>query len=60
MERGLVFEGSNGHAITNSVLVAKKFEKSHDKVLRTIRGILEGGVLKNGETPMFEETTYVV
>ena len=55
----LVFKGSNGKPITNSLLVAKKFGKSHDNVLKSIRSILGGGVLKNNETPMFEETTYI-
>lgn len=55
---GLVFN-DNGQALTNSVLVAKKFGKSHDNVLKTIRNVIEGGVLKNNETPMFEETTYI-
>ena len=55
----LVFQGSDGKPLTNSVLVAKKFEKSHDNVLKSIRAIINGGVLNNNETPMFEETTYV-
>lgn len=59
MEKNLVFRGDNGVALTNSVLVAKKFEKTHDYVLKTIRNILSGGVLKNDETPMFEESTYI-
>ena len=59
MNNALVFQGSNGQPLTNSVLVAKKFGKSHDNVLKSIRAILNGGVLKNNETPMFEEATYV-
>ena len=59
MNKALVFQGSNGQPLTNSVLVAKKFGKSHDNVLKSIRAILNGGVLKNNETPMFEEATYV-
>lgn len=54
----LVFN-NNGKVLTNSVLVAKKFGKEHKNVLRDIRDILNGGVLKNEQTPMFEETTYV-
>lgn len=59
MNTELVFIGSNGHALTNSVLVAKKFGKEHRNVMRDIRSLLESGVLKNEHTPMFEETTYV-
>ena len=58
MEEMLVFQNGDGQIITNSVLVAKKFGKKHDNVLRSIRSILNGGVLKNDETPMFEESTY--
>lgn len=46
------------HVITNSVLVAKKFEKDHQHILRDIRNLMEG-VSKIGDTPMFEETTYI-
>lgn len=54
----LVFKGENSQVLTNSLLVAEKFGKSHDNVLKSIRNILSGGVLKNNETPMFAETTY--
>lgn len=57
METKLVY--ANGAvALTNSILVAKKFEKDHQHVLRDIRNLMEG-VSKIGDTPMFEETTYV-
>lgn len=57
METSLVY--ANGAvALTNSVLVAKKFEKDHQHVLRDIRTLVEG-VSKIGDTPMFEEATYV-
>lgn len=59
MNNALVYQGSNGQPLTNSILVAKKFGKSHDNVLKSIRSILNGGVLKNNETPMFDESTYV-
>ena len=55
---GLVFN-NNGQALTNSLLVAKKFGKEHRNVIRDIKNLLDGGVLKNNETPMFEETTYI-
>ena len=57
MEELVVYE--KGQCITNSILVAKKFGKEHRNVLRDIRTILEDGVLKNEQTPMFEESTYV-
>lgn len=57
METNLVY--ANGAvALTNSILVAKKFEKDHQHILRDIRNLMEG-VSKIGDTPMFEETTYV-
>lgn len=54
----LVFN-QNGKPLTNSLLVAEKFGKTHDNVLKSIRSLLDGGVLKNNETPMFAESTYV-
>ncbi len=57
METNLVY--ANGAvALTNSILVAKKFEKDHQHILRDIRNLMEG-VSKIGDTPMFEETTYI-
>lgn len=57
METSLVY--ANGAvALTNSILVAKKFEKDHQHILRDIRALM-AGVSKIGDTPMFEETTYV-
>lgn len=55
----IVFRGANDQAVTSSLLIAEKFGKSHDNVLRDIRNLIQGGVLKNDETPMFEETTYI-
>lgn len=49
---------SNGHAITSSVLVAKKFKKEHKHVLESIRTIMKGCADFSAD-PMFEETTYV-
>lgn len=57
METNLVY--ANGAvALTNSILVAKKFEKDHQHILRDIRNLMEG-VSRIGDAPMFEETTYV-
>ena len=55
----IVFRGANDQAVTSSLLIAEKFGKSHDNVLRDIRNLIQGGVLKNDETPMFEEATYI-
>lgn len=49
----IVFRGKNDQAVTSSLLVAEKFEKSHDNVLKAIRKILDDGIVKNDETPMF-------
>ena len=53
----LVFNG-NGKAVTNSVLVAKKFGKEHKHVLEAIRNTIKGCAEISAD-PMFEETTYV-
>lgn len=55
----IVFRGANDQAVTSSLLVAEKFEKSHDNVLKAIRKMFDEGIVKNNETPMFEETTYI-
>lgn len=57
-DMNLVFKGENSQALTNSLLVAEKFGKTHDNVLKAIRTIIDGGVVKNNETPMFVESTY--
>lgn len=54
----LVFKGENNQALTNSLLVAEKFGKAHQHVLRDIRNLIEG-MSKIGDTPMFVETTYI-
>lgn len=54
----IVFRGANNQALTNSLLVAKEFGKSHDNVLKAIRSLISEGVVKNNETPMFEEMEY--
>lgn len=56
---GLVYRGKDNQPLTNSLLVAETFGKEHRNVLRYIKNLIEGGVLKNEQTPMFEETTYM-
>lgn len=55
----IVYKGENGQALTTSILVAEVFNKEHRNVMRDIRNLIEGGVLKNEQTPMFVETTYI-
>lgn len=55
----VVYRGESNQPLTNSKLVAEVFEKPHDNVLKVIRKILQEGIVKNNETPMFEETTYI-
>ncbi len=45
-------------ALTNSVLVAKKFGKEHKHVLEAIRNTIRG-CAEFSASPMFDETTYV-
>lgn len=54
----LVFKGANNQALTNSLLVAKEFGKSHDNVLKAVRNLIKEGLVKINDTPMFEEVTY--
>lgn len=54
--KGLVYsEGSV--VLTNSILVAKKFDRNHRDVLDTIRELVKG-CAENSADPMFEETKY--
>ena len=46
----------NNQVVTNSRTVADVFEKEHSKVMRSIKEII--GIAKNGDTPMFYETTW--
>ena len=53
----IVYKSQKGNPVTNSLLVAEKFEKNHKHVLEAIRGMLltaENSAVKN----MFFETTY--
>lgn len=55
----IVYRGDSNQPLTNSKLVAEVFGKEHRNVVRDIKNLIEGGVLKNEQTPMFEETTYI-
>ena len=57
-ESNLVYQGANYQALTDSLLVAEKFEKKHRDVLKAIQNIAEG-MRKNSHTPLFIETTYI-
>lgn len=57
METALVY-AKDAVALTNSILVAKKFDRNHRDVLETIRELVKG-CAENSADPMFEETTYV-
>ena len=45
--------------MTNSLIVAREFDKEHRNVMRDIRELIQKGALKNEQTPMFVETLYV-
>ena len=51
----------NNQALTDSRIVAERFDKEHRHVLESIRAIIKqaGGVPKIGQTPMFAESTYI-
>lgn len=55
----IVYRGESNQPLTNSKLVAEVFGKENRNVVRDIKNLIEGGVLKNEQTPMFEETTYI-
>lgn len=57
--KDLVFKGESNQVLTNSLLVAEKFGKEHQHVLRDIRNLINGGVSKIGDTPAFAEVTYI-
>lgn len=52
----IVFQGSEGQHLTNSVLVAEKFGKKHYHVMDTIK-VLLGSHEKSGQ--FFVSTTYI-
>ena len=55
---GIVFQ-EGGQAMTTSLIVAREFGKDHRNVLRDIRTLIEGGVLKNEQATMFVEGQYL-
>ena len=57
MTTELVFMGESGQAITNSLLVAKKFGKDHKHVLESIRKLMTAE--NSAVLHMFEESTYI-
>ena len=57
--KDLVFKGESNQVLTNSLLVAEKFGKEHQHVLRDVRNLINGGVSKIGDTPAFAEATYI-
>ena len=54
----LVFKGHDDQVLTNSLLVAEKFEKNHRDVLESIRELIRG-CAENSADPMFAESTYI-
>lgn len=58
MDKELVFKTEKGIPVTNSLLVAEKFGKRHDNVLRDIETLIVA-LLKIEDTPMFLKTTYI-
>lgn len=53
----LVFKGQNDQVLTNSLLVAEKFEKRHDSVFRSVNQMIEKSPQKCGE--LFSIATYI-
>ena len=51
----------NDQALTTSLKVAEVFNKEHRNVIRDIRTLINQmtGMLKNEQTPLFQETTYI-
>lgn len=41
--KDLVFKGESNQVLTNSLLVAEKFGKEHQHVLRDVRNLINGG-----------------
>lgn len=53
----IVFQGSEGQPLTNSVLVAGTFEKRHDDVIKKIKSLLNDSPQKCGQ--FFVSSTYI-
>lgn len=56
MMNDIVFQGSGGQPLTNSVLVAEKFGKKHCNVIRSIENLL---VANSKMSSLFVSTTYI-
>lgn len=54
----IVFRGANNQALTDSLLVAKKFGKEHKDVLKAIRNLIEGSAQNCAVLEMFSESSY--
>lgn len=52
----IVFRGSEGQPLTNSVLVAEKFDKRHCDIIKKIKGLLNDSPQKCGQ--FFVSSTY--
>lgn len=52
----IVFQGSEGQPLTNSVLVAEKFDKRHCDIIKKIKGLLNDSPQKCGQ--FFVSSTY--
>jgi anti-repressor protein len=55
----LVFKSEKGNPVTTSLLVAKKFGKDHNHIVRDIQNIIEKGSAQNWTHPLFFESTYI-
>lgn len=53
----IVFQGSEGQPLTNSVLVAETFAKRHDSVMQKIKNLLNDSPQKCGQ--FFVSSTYI-
>lgn len=53
----LVFQGQDSQALTNSLLVAEKFDKRHDSVFRSINQMIDNSPQKCGE--LFVISSYI-
>ena len=55
----IILSAQNGEPVASSRQIAESFGKEHRNVMRDIDSLLEGGALKNEQTPMFYKTEYV-
>lgn len=54
----IILSTQNGEPVASSRQIAESFGKDHNHVMRDIK-VLEEGVSKNGQTPMFYKTEYI-